>query len=73
MNKPYVRVTPIGYNTGKIMIGGHYLPKPKEMTSSELSMQSLVLGRGVEGTDFFSTIIAQIKAKIRMVKQNGRG
>ena len=69
MNKPYVRATPIGYNTGKVMIGGHYLPKPKQMTSSELSMQSLVLGRGVEGTDFFSTIIAQIKAKIRMVKE----
>ena len=67
--KPYVRATPIGYNTGKVMIGGHYLPKPKQMTSSELSMQSLVLGRGVEGTDFFSTIIAQIKAKIRMVKE----
>ena len=69
MSKPYVRATPIGYNTGKVMIGGHYLPKPKQMTSSELSMQSLVLGRGVEGTDFFSTIIAQIKAKIRMVKE----
>lgn len=69
MNKPYVRATPIGYNTGKVMIGGHYVPKPKEMTSSELSMQSLVLGRGVEGTDLLTTIIAQIKAKIRMVKE----
>lgn len=65
----YQRATPIGYNTGKIMIGGHYLPKPKQMTSSELSMQSLVLGRGVEGTDFLSTIISQIRAKIRLFKQ----
>lgn len=64
----YQRATPIGYNTGKIMIGGHYIPKPKEMTSSELAMQSLVLGRGVEGTDFLSTITAQIKAKIRLLK-----
>ena len=69
MNKPYVRATPIGYNTGKVMIGGHYVPKPKEMTSSELSMQALVLGRGVEGTDLLSTITAQIKAKIRLFKE----
>ena len=71
--KPYVRATPIGYNTGKVMIGGHYVPKPKEMTSSELSMQALVLGRGVAGTDLLSTITAQIKAKIRMVKEKQRG
>lgn len=70
MRKAYVRATPIGYNTGKVMIGGHYIPKPKQMTSSELFMQSLVLGRGVEGTDILSTIIAQLKAKIRMVKAN---
>ena len=69
MNKPYVRATPIGYNTGKVMIGGHYVPKPKEMTSSELSMQALVLGRGVEGTDLLSTITAQIRAKIRLFKE----
>lgn len=67
--KPYNRVTPIGYNTGKIMIGGHYLPKPKEMTSSELFMQDLILGRGCVGVDLLTTIISQIKAKIRMVKQ----
>jgi len=69
MNKPYVRATPIGYNTGKIMIGGHYIPKPKEMTSSEHMMQGLVLGRGVEGTDLLSTITSQIKAKIRLLKE----
>lgn len=66
--KQYIRATPIGYNTGKVMIGGHYIPKPKEMTSSELAMQSLVLGRGVEGTDLLSTITSQIKAKIRLFK-----
>jgi len=67
--KPYNRVTDIGYNTGKLIIGCHYIPKPKQMTSSELSMQSLVLGRGVEGTDFLSTITAQITAKIRLWKE----
>jgi len=69
MTKQYTRATPIGYNTGKIMIGGHYIPKPKEMTSSELFMQGLVLGRGVEGTDLLSTITSQIKAKIRLLRE----
>ena len=65
----YQRVTPIGYNTGKIMIGGHYIPKPKEMTSSELFMQDLILGRSIYGVGLWGTIISQIKAKIRMVKE----
>lgn len=65
----YQRVTDIGFNTGKVIIGCHYLPKPKAMTSSELFMQNLVRGNGVEGTDFLTTIISQIKAKIRMVKE----
>ena len=67
--KPYTRATPIGYNTGKVIIGSCFIPPAKPMTTNEFMMQSLVLGRGVEGTDFFSTIIAQIKAKIRMVKE----
>ena len=45
MKKPYQRVTPIGYNTGKVMIGGHYLPRAKAMTENECFVQGLVLGR----------------------------
>jgi hypothetical protein len=69
MNKPYIRATPIGYNTGKVMIGGHYVPKPKAMTSNEFFIQGVLLGRS-EASGLLSTIIAQIKAKIRMVKAN---
>lgn len=72
MNKPYVRATPIGYNTGKIMIGGHYVPKPKQLTKNEFFIQGLLLGRGVAGTDFFSTITSQIKAKIRMFRERAK-
>lgn len=69
MNKPYVRATPIGYNTGKVIIGSCYFKEAQPMTGSGLFAQSLVLGRGVGGTDLLSTITAQIKAKIRMVKE----
>lgn len=68
MNKPYVRATPIGYNTGKIMIGGHYIPKPKAMTSNEFFIQGVLLGRS-EASGLLSTIISQIRAKIRLFKQ----
>lgn len=43
----YKRVTPIGYNTGKVMIGGHYIPKAKEMTENEYFIQGIVRGRGL--------------------------
>lgn len=42
--KKYERVTPIGYWTGKVMIGGFYIPKAREMTENEYMIQSLVLG-----------------------------
>ena len=43
--KKYERVTPIGYWTGKVMIGGFYIPKAREMTQNEYMIQSLILGR----------------------------
>ena len=67
----YQRATPIGYNTGKLMIGGHYIPRPKEMTANEYFVQGLLLGKN-EGFGLLGTIIAQIKAKIRMVKEKQR-
>ena len=45
MAKKYERVTPVGYFTGKVMIGGHHLPKPKAMTEHEYFIQGLILGR----------------------------
>ena len=43
--RKYERVTPIGYWTGKVMIGGFYIPRAREMTQNEYMIQSLVLGR----------------------------
>ena len=45
--KKYERVTPIGVWTGKVMIGGHYLPKAREMTENECFIQGIVRGRGL--------------------------
>ena len=45
--KKYERVTPIGVWTGKVMIGGHYLPKARTMTENEYFIQGIVLGRGL--------------------------
>lgn len=45
--KRYERVTPIGYNTGKVIIGCHYIPKPKAMTENEYFIQGIVRGRGL--------------------------
>lgn len=45
--KKYERVTPIGVWTGKVMIGGHYLPKPRAMTANEYLIQGLVRGKGL--------------------------
>lgn len=70
--KPYVRATPIGYNTGKIMIGGHYIPKPKQMTTNEYFIQGVLLGKS-EASGLLTTITAQIKAKIRLFKERQRG
>ena len=45
--KKYNRVTPIGIWTGKVMIGGHYIPKAKEMTENEYFIQGLIRGHGL--------------------------
>lgn len=66
MKSNYKRVTDIGYNTGKIVIGGHYIPPKKQATSSEVFICGVL--RGTERISLLSTITAQIQAKIRMVK-----
>lgn len=45
MKKPYTRATPIGYNTGKLIVGCAYVPQPKPMTDNECLVQGLILGR----------------------------
>ena len=67
MMSNYKRVTDIGYNTGKVIIGCAYMEKPKP-TGSHASFICGVL-RGTERVYFWPTIIAQITATIRLLKE----
>ena len=62
--KPYNRVTPIGYNTGKVMIGGHYLPKPKAMTENEYFIQGIIRGKGLPAEVLARDIWLKLKSLI---------
>lgn len=66
MKSDYKRVTDIGYNTGKVVIGGHYIPPKKRATSSEVFLCGIL--RGTERISIWSTIIAQLAAKYRIIK-----
>ena len=63
--KKYERVTPIGIWTGKVMIGGHYLPRPKQMTENEYLIQGLVRGRGLPIERKLGDIILKVKSMFR--------
>lgn len=66
--KKYERVTPIGYFTGKVMIGGHYLPKPKAMTENEYFIQGLVRGRGLPPERAMRDVILKVRSMFRRRK-----
>lgn len=67
MKKDYKRVTDIGFNTGKLIIGCHYLPPPPP-AGAHASFICGVL-RGTERISFWNTITSQIRAKVRLVKE----
>lgn len=60
--KRYERVTPIGYFTGKVMIGGHYLPKPKVMTENEYFIQGIVRGKGLPADRMARDVLLKLKS-----------
>ena len=66
--KKYQRATPIGIWTGKIMIGGHYLPKPKAMTENEYFIQGLVRGRGLPPDRAMRDVWLKVKSMFRRAK-----
>lgn len=66
MKSNYKRVTDIGYNTGKVVIGGHYIPPKKQATSSEVFICGVL--RGTERISLWSTITSQLAAKFRLLK-----
>ena len=66
MKSNYKRVTDIGYNTGKVIIGCAYMEKPKP-TGSHASFICGVL-RGTERISLLSTITSQLTAKFRLLK-----
>jgi hypothetical protein len=61
----YQRVTPIGYNTGKVIIGCHYLPKAKPMTENECFVQSIVRGHGLPPDRAFKDFLLKVKSIFR--------
>ena len=63
--KKYQRATPIGYYTGKVMIGGHYIPKAKQMTENEYFIQGLVRGRGLPPDRAMRDVWLKIKSMFR--------
>lgn len=63
--KKYDRVTPIGVWTGKVMIGGHYLPKPKSMTENEYFIQGIVRGKGLPAERMAHDVWLKIKSMFR--------
>jgi len=65
----YKRVTPIGYNTGKLIIGCHYLPEPKPMTESEYFIQGLVRGRGLPPDRAARDVWLKVKSMFRRVEK----
>lgn len=60
--KEYERVTPIGYNTGKVIIGCHYIPRPKQMTENEYFIQSLVRGHGLPPDRALKDFLLKVKS-----------
>lgn len=66
MKSDYKRVTDIGYNTGKIVIGGHYIPPPPPAGSHAAFICGVL--RGTERISLWTTIIAQLAAKLRLAK-----
>lgn len=67
--KKYERVTPIGYFTGKVMIGGHYLPRPKIMTDNECFIQGLVRGKGLPPDRALKDVFLKVKSMFRRIEK----
>lgn len=45
MTTTYNRVTPVGYNTGKLIIGSCYIPRPRLMYPDEFIIQELLISK----------------------------
>ena len=66
--KKYERATPIGIWTGKVMIGGHYIPKPKTMTENEYFIQGIVRGHGLPSERKLVDLLLKVKSMFRRVE-----
>lgn len=66
--KKYERATPIGIWTGKVMIGGHYIPKPKAMTENEYFIQGIVRGHGLPAERKLGDLLLKVKSMFRRVE-----
>lgn len=67
--KKYERVTPIGIWTGKVMIGGHYLPKAKTMSDNECFVQGLMRDKGLPPERAMRDVLLKIKSMFKGVSK----
>lgn len=67
--KKYDRITPIGYNTGKVIIGLSLIPKAREMTQNEAFIQNLVRGRGLPPERMAHDVWMKVKSIFKGVRK----
>lgn len=67
--KKYQRATPIGIWTGKVMIGGHYIPKARRMTENEYFIQGIVRGHGLPIDRRVVDVLLKVKSMFRRVEK----
>jgi hypothetical protein len=68
--KKYERATPIGIWTGKVMIGGHYLPNPKAMSDNECFVQGLIRNRGLPPERAMQDVWLKIKSMFKGIRHD---
>lgn len=56
MTTTYNRVTSIGFNTGKIIIGSSYFPKARKMYPDEYVIQELLLSKRTPSKRVFRSV-----------------
>lgn len=65
----YQRITSVGYNTGKVVIGCAYMPRAKDMTENECFVQNLVRGKGLPPEQAAKDIWLKVKSIFYKGKQ----
>lgn len=78
MTTTYNRVTSVGYNTGKLIIGSCYIPRPRLMYPDEFIIQELLISKRKPGKRVFRSVAQRLalwvgKGMARIVQIAQRG